>query len=243
MKKIKVISVLITLFFLSCLQMGAKGKEVYVVEIKTNFGEIVLKLSNLTPIHRDNFVKLCQTGHYNDLLFHRVIKDFVIQAGDPESRNHEVGKLYGDGDLGYSPAAEIRKELFHKKGVLAAAREGDSVNPERKSSASQFYIVVGRVQSDEDIKKSRDRINKSNKTSDFQFSTEAVGIYKTVGGVPHLDTQYTIFGEVLTGMDVVESISLVATDKNDRPMSDIVIVSTKVLKLKDRAIYKKYKQF
>ncbi len=212
------------------LQGASKSEKGYIVDIKTTAGTITVKLCNQTPLHRDNFVKLCKNGNYDNVLFHRVIKEFMIQSGDSDSKQHEPGKLYGDGDLGYSLPSEFVPELFHKKGVLAAAREGDDVNPERRSSASQFYIVVGKKPDDAGFAKAEQRIRKVLKDDSYTISPERREIYSTVGGTPHLDMQYTIFGEVLKGQEIVDSISLVKTDDNDRPVEDIWIVSTKVKK-------------
>lgn len=230
MKKIGILLVIFSLFTSSFL--SGRSEKFYFVEINTNKGVIVVKLYNETPLHRDNFVKLCKTKFYNEILFHRVIKNFVIQAGDPESKSHEKGIELGEGDLKYKVLSEIIPGMYHRKGVLAAAREGDSVNPERASSSTHFYIAIGRVQTDEDLAKAQARINKANKTNDFKFSDEVVQTYKTTGGIPHLDTQYTIFGEVVKGLETAEKISLTATDKSDRPLEDIWIISTKVRRLK-----------
>ncbi len=235
---LKKIKFLLIALLLIPLMTTAKNPKFYVVTIKTTAGEIVVRLYNETPLHRDNFVKLCKTKNYDNVLFHRVIKEFMVQSGDPESRIHEDGKVYGEGDLGYTLPAEIVQELFHKKGVLAAAREGDNVNPERKSSSSQFYIVVGKKFTDVDLDKVEARINKSNKTDNFKFSPEKREIYKTIGGTPHLDMQYTAFGEVVTGQEVADNISIVETNKQDRPIEDIWIISTKVSLLKESKIKK-----
>lgn len=230
MKKFRVILTVFSILTFSIL--SGKSPKYYFVDIKTNKGVIVVKLYNETPLHRDNFVKLCKTKFYNEVLFHRVIKNFVIQAGDPESKFHKKDIELGDGELKYKVPAEIIPGMFHKKGVLAAARESDSVNPERASSSTHFYIAIGKVQTDEDLAKAEARINKANKTNDFKFLPEVVQVYKTIGGIPHLDTQYTIFGEVVKGLEIAENISLTATDKRDRPLEDIVIISTKVRHLR-----------
>lgn len=238
MKKIYLLSVML---FLSFSILSAKGEKNYVVNIMTNRGEITLLLYNKTPLHRDNFVKLCKAGTYDNVLFHRVIKEFMIQAGDPESKRQEPGKLYGEGDLGYTIPAEISSEIFHKKGVLAAAREGDRVNPERKSSACQFYIVVGKRFTDQELDKVEQRIAKATGVKDYKISPEKREVYRTSGGTPHLDMQYTVFGEVLKGMDIAEGISITETDQNDRPLKDICIISTKVSKHSKGWIKRHYK--
>lgn len=237
MKKIFLLSVILLLPF--CI-ISAKSEKNYVVNIMTNKGEITLVLYNQTPIHSDNFVKLCKDGIYNNVLFHRVIKEFMIQAGDPESKMHEPGKLYGEGDLGYSIPAEIKPGIFHKRGVLAAAREGDDVNPERKSSACQFYIVVGKRFTDQELDNMEERVARATGVADYKISPEKREIYRTLGGTPHLDMQYTVFGEVLKGMDIVEGISITETDQNDRPLKDIIIISTKVSKHSQRWVKRHY---
>lgn len=223
---------LIIVSLLSYSIASGKSQKYYFVEIKTNKGLIAVKLYNETPLHRDNFVKLCKTKFYDQVLFHRVIKSFVIQAGDPDSKSHKKNVLLGDGELPYKVSSEIVDGLFHKKGVLAAAREGDSINPKRESSSTHFYIAIGRIQTEEDLLKARARINKANKTDNFSFSPDVKNVYQTIGGIPHLDTQYTIFGEVVQGLQIAEQISLVDTDKTDRPLEDIVIISTKVHRLR-----------
>jgi len=238
MKRIYLLSVML---FLSFSILSAKDEKNYVVNIMTNRGEITLMLYNQTPLHRDNFVKLCNESVYNNVLFHRVIKEFMVQAGDPESKKQEPGKIYGEGDLGYSIVAEIKPELFHKRGVLAAAREGDRVNPERKSSACQFYIVVGKRFTDQELDNMEKRVARATGMADYKISPEKREVYRTSGGTPHLDMQYTVFGEVLKGMDIVEGISITETDQNDRPLKDIVIISTKVSKHSQRWIKRHYK--
>ncbi|PKP06013.1 MAG: peptidylprolyl isomerase [Bacteroidetes bacterium HGW-Bacteroidetes-5] len=224
--------VLFSLLFVNDLQ--AKRESYYYVILKTTAGDITLRLYNETPLHRDNFVKLAKNGFYNGVLFHRVIDNFMIQSGDPDSKAKEKGKLYGDGGPGYNIPAEIIPGIYHKKGVLAAAREGDNVNPKRESGGSQFYIVKGKVFDEQALKASEDRINSrnaANKITDIHtIPPKWREIYKTKGGTPHLDTQYTVFGELVQGADVVEKISVTKTDSNDRPLEDIYIISTKVTK-------------
>lgn len=222
------------LMLLICTDNFAKKTTYYYVTLKTASGEITLRLYNETPLHRDNFIKLAKSGFFNGIIFHRVIDNFMIQSGDPDSKAREKGKLYGDGGPGYDLPAEIIPGIYHKKGVLAAAREGDNVNPERKSSGSQFYIVKGKVFNDETLKTVEERINSRNAANNIKkthtIPEEWREIYKTVGGTPHLDTQYTVFGELVSGSEVVERISATKTDKNDRPLEDIVILSVKVKK-------------
>lgn len=244
------------------------------LKIETSAGDIVVKLYNETPLHRDNFIKLAEEGTYEGTLFHRVIKDFMIQAGDPESKNAAKGKMLGTGDVGYTiPAEFVYPKYFHKKGVLSAARQGDQVNPEKESSGCQFYIVTGKVYSDSTLLSMEQQMNqgrlnnvfnalaqkhmkeiyKMRKENDqdglmnlqdslfaqaeaevagqpeFRFTPEQVKAYTTVGGTPHLDGEYTVFGEVIEGMDVVDKIQKVATDRNDRPEADVKIVKVEVI--------------
>ena len=233
------------------------------VKIQTMLGDIVVRLYDETPIHRDNFVKLVKEGYYDGTLFHRVIKDFMIQGGDPDSKGAPAGKMLGVGGPDYTLEAEIKDGLFHKRGVLAAARQGDEVNPERRSSGSQFYIVWGQVYNEgqlrqfsmqlkmqkvqevfsqlasehrDEIMQMRRERNRAGlqelqdklaaeaekKTADYTgLNEEQQKIYSTVGGTPHLDGQYTVFGEVEDGLDVVEMIQSSATGRGDRPVDDI----------------------
>ena len=243
------------------------------VELETSLGNIVVELYNETPQHRDNFIKLVKEGYYDGVLFHRVIKDFMIQTGDGNSKTAGIDTPLGDGDPGYTiPAEFVYPKYFHKRGALAAARTGDQVNPERRSSGSQFYIVTGKIYgSDElkmmvqrlsDVKKqdifrrlvteNRDRIEEMQKSQDntglqelqnaliqqteaeaaqepFTFTDEQIDAYTSVGGTPHLDGQYTVFGEVIQGMDVVDKIQNTTTGRMDRPTVDIKIIKARVL--------------
>lgn len=190
------------------------------VLVKTDSGEIKIKLYNKTPKHRDNFVKLVKEGYYNGTLFHRVIKGFMIQGGDPDSRNAKPDAELGNGGPTYTIDAEFIPEYFHKRGVLAAAREGDDVNPKKASSGSQFYIVQGKIWDDEKL----DKIDKKYKKN---FTTQQREVYKTIGGAPHLDGDYTVFGEVVEGMEVVDKIASTQTrQKDDRPLKDISMTIT-----------------
>jgi peptidyl-prolyl cis-trans isomerase B (cyclophilin B) len=232
------------------------------VQIKTMLGDIVVRLYDETPIHRDNFMKLVKEGYYDGTLFHRVIKDFMIQGGDPDSKGAPAGKMLGVGGPDYTLEAEIKDSLFHKRGALAAARQGDEVNPERRSSGSQFYIVWGQVYNegqlrqfskqlrmqkvqaafndlasshrDEIMQMRRDRnraglqelqeklvAEAENKVGKAGLTEEQLKIYSTIGGTPHLDGQYTVFGEVEEGLEVVEMIQSSATGRGDRPVDDI----------------------
>lgn len=198
------------------------------VLISTNKGDILIKLYNETPIHRDNFLKLAETGALDSTLFHRVIKDFMIQGGDPDSRGAAPGVMLGEGEIGEPlPAEFLYPQLFHKRGVIAAAREGDQVNPERKSSGSQFYIVWGKVFPNDSILDARYEQTKRMGTA--PIADEVRETYHTLGGTPHLDGIYTVFGEVVTGLEVVDAIQNVATDENDRPIEDVVVTSIKVV--------------
>ena len=194
-----------------------------VVIMETSMGEIVLKLYGETPIHRDNFLKLAQDRVYDGLLFHRVIKNFMIQGGDPKSRDAKPGQPLGDGTLGYTLPAEFRPNLFHKRGALCAARQGDNVNPKKESSASQFYIVQGNRWDEKQLDMMSERMGK-------KFSPEQRKVYTTVGGTPHLDGDYTVFGEVIEGMDVIDKISQVKCDRMDRPVEDVRILKVTVKK-------------
>lgn len=193
------------------------------VEMVTNYGRIVLLLYDETPLHRDNFIKLATNRVFDGLLFHRVIEKFMIQGGDPTSKDAEPGKMLGDGTLGYNIPAEFRLELFHKRGALCAAREGDMVNPKKESSASQFYIVQGRVWNTEELDNLQKRMNR-------EISAEQRDVYTTIGGTPFLDGEYTVFGEVIEGMEVVDKIAAVKCDKNDRPLEDVRIEKVIVIK-------------
>lgn len=232
----RIITLFISLIFFAGISQADTHKTYY-VRITTSYGDIVVKLYNETPIHRKNFVKLCKKGFYNKVLFHRVIKNFVIQAGDPTSVRALAGKQYGDKGPGYNLKAEIIPGLFHKRGALAAARESDPKNPYRESSGSQFYIVTGKVYNDKLLDIAQTKINQRNAANGiketYSISEEQRDVYKTLGGIPHLDNQYTIFGEVIEGMDIVDRISVVKTDDTDRPMDDIRILKTKVYTKKE----------
>lgn len=214
------------LFVLSAavLLLSCKQPEERIV-FETTLGTIELKLYDETPQHRDNFRALVAEGAFDSLLFHRVIRDFMIQGGDPDSKYAEAGVELGDGDRPYTIPAEFRLEegIYHRRGVLAAAREGDNVNPEQRSSAMQFYIVWGRVFDDASLDKIQQRLDAST-GGRVVLTPEMRETYKTVGGTPHLDGQYTVFGEVTQGLDVVDAIQQVATDENDRPLEDVRIL-------------------
>ena len=200
------------------------------VEFQTTEGNIRIALFNETPQHRDNFMKLVRMEFYDSLLFHRVIKDFMIQGGDLHSKHAEPGKLLGEGELDYTIEPEFRlPQIYHRRGVIASARESDRVNPERRSGAAQFYIVWGKVFDDKRLAKVQERLDSATQGT-VKLTPEMMETYKTIGGTPHLDGQYTVFGEVVEGMDVIEKIQGVETDKNDRPLEDIRILKATVTK-------------
>ena len=249
-------------------------KETLVV-MDTTLGEIKIKLYNDTPRHRDNFIKLAKAGQYDGLLFHRVIKDFMVQGGDVTSKDAPMNKQLGAGDLGYTvPAEFVYPKYFHKKGALSAARTSDEVNPERESSASQFYIVTGKVYSDSELaqmEKQKEgrlkqsifaRLQKENaakikaayqsgdkaelaiirdtlvgkteleaekRKEEAKLTPEQREAYKTIGGVPFLDNEYTVYGEVVEGLDVVDAIQNVKTNRQDRPLENVVIESVEII--------------
>jgi cyclophilin family peptidyl-prolyl cis-trans isomerase len=261
----------LAVFFVVFLMVGCQsaktsGEAERLVLIKTTMGDITVKLYNETPQHRDNFLKLAEEGFYDSLLFHRVIDEFMVQGGDPESKGAEAGAMLGNGGPGYTIPAEIKfPELYHKKGVLAAARQGDNVNPEKRSSGSQFYIVQGKVFNDAELNQVEDRVNnmrkqqlfysllpqyqdtlnalrtagdqdalmnlqntimaevekKAAENEPYVIPEELKAVYRTMGGTPHLDSNYTVFGEVVEGLNVVDSIAAVQKGMHDRPVNDI----------------------
>lgn len=182
------------------------------INILTDSGLIIVRLSDSTPGHRDNFIKLVQNGFYDSLLFHRVIPQFMIQGGDPESKNAPAGIMLGNGGSDMARLlAEFHPSLYHKKGALAAARDG---NPEKASSAVQFYIVEGKTFTDEEL-------NMLEQKKGIKYTEEQRQVYKTIGGTPHLDQDYTVFGEVVSGFDVISKISHAPADGNNRPLGNI----------------------
>ena len=200
------------------------------VLLQTSMGDITIRLSDSTPLHRDNFLKLVKMHYYDGILFHRVIKDFMIQAGDPNSKTAKPGEMLGNGGPGYTVPAEIKPSLFHKKGVIAAARTGDNINPQRASSGSQFYLAQGKSYSDLDL----DMMEKA-RADGRKFSPEQREAYKTMGGIPHLDNAYTVFGEIVNGVEVVDKIAAVTTNpRTNRPEQDVSIISAKLIKRKKK---------
>ena len=276
----KIVLILLTISFcglIACKTGTKKGEDMdkeTLVKIETTVGDIKVKLYNETPKHRDNFIKLVKDGMYEGTLFHRVIKDFMIQAGDPDSKNAPKGKMLGAGDVGYTiPAEFVYPKFFHKKGALSAARQGDNVNPKKESSGCQFYIVTGKVYNDSTLLSMESQMNENKinvifntlaqkhmkeiykmrkandedglydlqeklfaeaqemaaKQPEFHFTPEQIEAYTTVGGTPHLDGEYTVFGEVVEGMDVVDKIQQVKTDRSDRPEEYVKIKKATIL--------------
>lgn len=269
MKKLGLVLIFAVLFVnMSCGISEKKGDSK--VQIETEFGTIKIKLYDETPLHRDNFIKLVNEGFYTDLLFHRVILGFMIQGGDPDSKNAEPGKQLGAGNLGYTIPAEINPKFFHRKGILAAAREGDRTNPEKKSSASQFYILQGKIFRPGELDSLQTKLEETRRLNMLQIRmksiepelnklgaegkqdemmarfnalkeevlTEAAKLppiqlteeqrkaYTTVGGYPSLDNNYTIFGEVIEGLEVIDKIAEQAVDQFNRPQKDIKFTIT-----------------
>jgi peptidyl-prolyl cis-trans isomerase B (cyclophilin B) len=205
----------LVLLLLSAYSAAQETNVEQFIKIETSAGDMIVKLYNETPAHRDNMIKLINEGFYKDQLFHRVIKDFMIQGGDPNSSGAEKGQRLGSGGPGYTVPAEFHNDLIHKKGALAAARKGDSSNPQKASSGSQFYLVQGRVLTQDEI----DILKQRGVAS---FSDESAEIYMTRGGTPHLDGAYTVFGEVVKGLEVIDSIASLPTDAYDRPVEDVI---------------------
>lgn len=260
----------VTMANASSAEKQADNQKTYVT-VHTNQGDFTLMLYDDTPVHRDNFIRLCKDGTYEGVLFHRVIKDFLIQGGDPQSKERIPGKGYGDGDGGYVVYNEILPDHFCKKGALIDAKLGDDVNPTRMSAGTQFCVVQGKTFTDEQLDATEARMNewhknhlyhlaryelmlenpelskiengdllnaKARERAEKQYaeqgkvtiSPERREVYKTIGGTPHLDGTVTIFGELVEGQDIVEKITLMKTDEMDRPLSDVVILSTEVFK-------------
>jgi Peptidyl-prolyl cis-trans isomerase (rotamase) - cyclophilin family len=265
---VRIFTLSLVLITISCGTPVGNGNSV--VLMKTSLGDIKLKLYDSTPLHRDNFLKLVNSGFYDGISFHRVINKFMIQAGDPLTRTVPIAKT-ADSLNNYTIPAEFRKEYFHKRGVLAAARENNDVNPEMRSSGTHFYIVQGTVLSDDELAVAEQKINSNLKQAIFNMFLREVGdsarkagitisdgeiqekasvkmfnyfasnpgykipedqrtVYKSIGGVPRLDQTYTVFGEVIEGLDVVDKIAAVSTDAADKPLNDVKILKIKVIK-------------
>lgn len=273
---------LIFLTWLSCawVTLYAQNNENTQVKIETTHGDITLQLYDETPQHKENFIKLIEEGFYDSLLFHRVINQFMIQGGDPESKGAEAEVQLGEGGPGYTVPAEFHPHLYHKKGALAAARKGDNVNPEKASSGSQFYIVQGKVFEEKELRDFETKMNQKHRNGifnellaqeenkphlkemkklqrqqnfagidsiaailepqidsllavrelTFQFTEKQIELYTTIGGTPHLDGSYTVFGEVIEGLEVVDKIAQVKTNRQNRPIEDVVMHITLIRK-------------
>ncbi|MBQ3698963.1 MAG: peptidylprolyl isomerase [Prevotella sp.] len=221
----------LSLCFLALLPLSILAQEERAeVLLETTEGNIRIALFNETPQHRDNFLKLNRMHIYDSLLFHRVIKDFMIQAGDFKSKNAKPGQRLGSGELDYTVEAEFRvPKLFHRRGVVAAAREPNRINPEQRSGALQFYIVWGRPCNDMMLDRVQVYLD-SMTQGRVQLTPDMIATYKSVGGTPHLDGQYTVFGEVIEGLDVVGRIQEMETDKYDRPYKDVRILRATIVK-------------
>jgi peptidyl-prolyl cis-trans isomerase B (cyclophilin B) len=205
---------LIVMLFLSINGFSQKTNKQTKVLISTSFGDMTLVLYNETPKHRDNFAKLVKDGFYDGTLFHRVIAGFMIQGGDPDSKTAEKGQMLGNGGPGYTVPAEFNKSFYHKRGALSAARMGDGINPQKASSGSQFYIVQGK-------KYDRKNLESMGKRSGANYTEEQITAYETEGGTPQLDMNYTVFGEVIEGFDVIDKIAAVSKGRADRPKEDV----------------------
>lgn len=219
-------SFLFLMFLLPTMSIRAKGKDDRaIILMETNMGDVRIALSNLTPLHRDNFIRLVEKGYYDGLLFHRVIEDFMIQTGDPTSRNAPKDSVLGKGGPGYTlPAEIVFPELYHIRGSVAAAREPDEVNPMMESSGSQFYIVWGRKQSPGSLKKAIAYLEERG----IELDRFMINDYQMYGGTPHLDGTYTVFGEVIEGLETVKTIQSVPTDSLNRPVEDVLILRATV---------------
>lgn len=213
----------------SGLRKNNKNNKETLVEVSTEYGNMLIELSDKTPKHKANFIKLVKEGYYDSLLFHRVIKNFMIQGGDPDSKNAKKNAMLGNGGPGYTIPAEFDTSLFHRKGALAAARMGDNVNPRKESSGSQFYLAQGKLYSVEQLK----QIEKQKQNTEpgwnmdslpgFKFTNEQIEAYTTEGGIPFLDGGYTVFGQVIKGIEVIDKIAAVKVNRQtgNRPIEDL----------------------
>ena len=226
MKKILLFILIITI----SQQLKAQSKRDYLVTITTPWGEMHAILYDKTPKHKTNFLKLVDDKFYNDLLFHRIIDGFMIQGGDPKSKNAKEGEMLGNGDVGYKVDAEITPDLFHKKGALAAARDN---NPQKASSGCQYYVVQGKVWNDKTLKEQMAR------SPQRVFTDEQQQVYKTIGGTPHLDGNYTVFGQVIDNLWVIDSVAKQPRNGQNRPLKDIVM-KIKCKKMRKKKITKLY---
>lgn len=210
------------------LAQAKKEKKVEIL-FETTAGDFKVTLFNETPLHRDNFIKLVQEGFYDSLLVHRVVYGFVVQMGDPDSRHAKPGEFLGNGKVGHTIPAEIRfPRLFHRRGVLSMAREADEVNPERASSGSQFFIVTGRPYMPQELKPIEAKVAAMT-DGEARYTDRVRSAYENYGGTPHLDGQYTVFGEVSEGMRTITDIQMMETDRNDRPVTDIRIIRASIV--------------
>ena len=205
----KIVSALIVL---TLILTGCQGDGSQYVNIETEFGTMKVRLYNSTPIHRDNFIKLANEGFYDDLLFHRVINGFMVQGGDPESKDAPMNRALGSGGPGYTLPAELG--ALHVKGALAAARQGDVVNPDKRSSGSQFYLVQGSILND-------GQLDQFESIKGRKYTPEQRQLYKELGGTPQLDYDYTVFGEVVEGLEVIDMIASKPVDRSNRPNQDV----------------------
>lgn len=210
-------------FILLTISISAMTSAQSTVVFETTAGNFTIMLYDETPIHRENFLKLVNEHYYDSIIFHRVISDFMIQTGDPNSKNAAQGQMLGNGGPGYTLPAEFTQKYFHKKGALAAARLGDQMNPEKKSSGSQFYIVQGQVLTEAQLQ------SFYNSGRHDAFTQEEIEAYTTIGGTPHLDGEYTVFGEVTEGLETIDNIAETETDQRNRPLNDIRIIKAYVI--------------
>lgn len=222
--KVTIKFLLIIFSFIFIFPLKSQITKPTIAIFETNKGIIKIKLYEETSMHKENFVRLVNQGFYNGLLFHRTIKNFMIQTGDPNSKNSKPGEPLGTGGPGYTIPAEFYPHLYHKKGAVAAARLSDNVNPNRESSGSQFYIVQGK-------KFTREQLTAmENSNRHIRFSEQQIKDYTSIGGTPELDYSYTVFGEVIDGFNVIDSIAESSTDERNRPLENITILKAYILK-------------